>query len=111
MVLAGLSRGWLRVSGGPAPAAYSVDIAPENARGLAMGLYRSSGDVGFVIGPPLLGFLADHSSFGWGLAVNAALVAVATLVFAVFARETAGPRRVRIAPPEAQRAQAGGGRG
>ena len=96
---------------GPAPAAYAVDIAPEDARGLAMGLYRSSGDVGFVIGPPLLGFLADHSSFGWGLAVNAALVAVATLVFAVFARETAGPRRVRIAPPEPQRAQAGGGPG
>lgn len=84
---------------GPAPAAYAADIAPEDARGLAMGLYRSSGDVGFVLGPPLLGLLADHSSFGWGLGVNAAMVAVATLCFAVFARETAGARRSRVPTP------------
>jgi MFS family permease len=75
---------------GPAPAAYAADIAPEDARGLAMGLYRSSGDFGFVLGPPLLGLLADATSFGWALAVNAAIVAAATLFFAVAARETAG---------------------
>jgi DHA1 family multidrug resistance protein-like MFS transporter len=77
---------------GPAPAAYAADIAPEESRGLAMGLYRSSGDFGFVIGPPLLGLLADKTSFGWGLAVNAAVVAAATLFFLIFARETAGAR-------------------
>jgi multidrug resistance protein len=90
---------------GPAPAAYAADIAPEDARGLAMGLYRSSGDVGFVLGPPLLGYLADQSSFGWGLGVNAAMVAVATFVFAVFARETAGVQRSRVVLSEAEPAQ------
>ncbi len=90
---------------GPAPAAYAADIAPEDARGLAMGLYRSSGDVGFVLGPPLLGYLADQSSFGWGLGVNAAMVAVATFVFAVFARETAGAQRSRVVLSEAEPAQ------
>ena len=79
---------------GPAPAAYAVDIAPEEVRGLAMGLFRTSGDFGFVIGPPLLGLLADRSSLGWALAANALLVGLATLVFAVLARETAGRGRV-----------------
>ena len=85
---------------GPAPAAYAADIAPPSARGLAMGLYRTTGDFGFVIGPPLLGALADRTSFGWGLTANAALLAVASLAFLVFARETVG-RRGRAAAPAA----------
>ena len=100
---------------GPAPAAYAADIAPPGARGLAMGLYRTTGDFGFVIGPPLLGALADRTSFGWGLAANAALLALASLAFLVFARETvrafttsgrAGRRRRRAA----RRAGCGAGR-
>ncbi len=73
---------------GPAPAAYAADIAPAEVRGLAMGLYRTSGDLGFVIGPPLLGALADATSFGWGLAANAVLVAFAAITFGFVARET-----------------------
>ncbi len=73
---------------GPAPAAYVVDISPPEQRGLGLGLYRSSGDLGFLLGPPLLGALADRTSFGWGLATNAALIAAIT--FALVARETAG---------------------
>jgi MFS transporter, DHA1 family, multidrug resistance protein len=72
---------------GPAPAAYVADIAPPQARGLAMGLYRSAGDFGFVVGPPLLGALADATSFGWGLGANAILIGAASLFF-LSARET-----------------------
>ena len=75
---------------GPAPAAYVVDISPPDQRGLGMGLYRSAGDFGFLIGPPLLGALADSTSFGWGLATNAALIAIAAVTFGLVARETAG---------------------
>lgn len=78
---------------GPAPAAYAADIAPNEVRGLAMGLFRSSGDFGFVVGPPLLGMLADRTSFGWALAANALIVGLATLMFAILARETAGSIR------------------
>lgn len=78
---------------GPAPAAYVADIAPARARGLAMSLYRSAGDIGFVIGPPLLGVIADGNSFGWALGANAALVALATLLFVLIARETVRPSR------------------
>jgi len=78
---------------GPAPAAYAADISPPHLRGLGMGMYRSSGDIGFVIGPPLLGAIADATSYGWAMAVNAALLAVASLFF-LTARETVGRRAV-----------------
>lgn len=76
---------------GPAPAAYAVDIAPLELRGLAIGLSRSAGDVGFMIGPPLLGALADASSFSWALVANGILIAAVALLF-LFARETVTPR-------------------
>lgn len=87
---------------GPAPAAYVADIAPVNARGFAMGLYRTTGDVGFVVGPPLLGLIVGVSSFAWGLSVNAALITFAVLFFLVVARNTGGAPPVRRpAPPAA----------
>ncbi len=73
---------------GPAPAAYVADIAPAGMRGVSMGLYRTFGDAGFVIGPVLLGWIADLSSFGWALAFDAALLIVIAVLFALFARET-----------------------
>jgi MFS transporter, DHA1 family, multidrug resistance protein len=87
-LLASLALSVAASMAGPAPAAYAADIAPANARGLAMGLYRTTGDVGFVIGPPLLGALADATSFAWGLYANAVLAGAAALVFLVVARES-----------------------
>lgn len=86
---------------GPAPAAYAADIAPAGLRGLAMGMYRTSGDVGFVIGPPLLGALADATSIGWGLVANALLVVVAIATFGVVAVETVTRRRPPVTADEA----------
>lgn len=67
-----------------------------------MGMYRSSGDVGFMIGPPLLGLVADHSSYGLALFVNAVLVVAASLFF-LTARETVER------PPKAATVPATGG--
>lgn len=86
---------------GPAPAAYAADIAPPNARGLAMGLYRTTGDVGFVAGPPLLGLIVGVSSFAWGLGANAALITFAVLFFLVVARNTGGAPRAPARPATA----------
>lgn len=77
---------------GPAPAAYIADLAPERSRGLAIGLFRTFGDVGGMIGPVFLGWLADVGSFAWALNTNAALVALSAFGVAVFAREA---RRAR----------------
>ena len=90
---------------GPAPAAYAADIAPPDARGLAMGLYRSTGDIGFVIGPPLLGWIADQSSFSVALSFNAALAVLAGVLF-IFARETVR-RPAREAVPELRPVEGG----
>jgi MFS family permease len=86
---------------GPAPSAYAADISPPDSRGLAMGLHRTTGDIGFVIGPPLLGWLADSTSFGWALSANAILVGVAAVLFGLLAREhihRATPSRATTSP-------------
>jgi MFS family permease len=72
---------------GPAPAAYTADIAPPEIRGVAMGMYRTAGDLGIVVAPPLLGWIADHTSIPTALLVNAAFVAASALWFLVAARE------------------------
>ncbi len=74
---------------GPAPAAYAADVVPAEARGLGMGLYRTYSDIGVVVGPPLLGWIADASGdYGWPLLFNAVLVGFAAIAFGLFARET-----------------------
>ena len=78
---------------GPAPAAYAVDISPPGLRGLGMGMFRSGGDVGFMIGPPLVGLIADASGFGAAMFANGVIMVVASLLF-LLATETGG-RQVR----------------
>ncbi len=83
---------------GPAPAAYAADIAPPGMRGVTMGLYRTFGDAGFVIGPVMLGGLADLAGFGWALTFDAMVLVSFALLFALFARETL--RRPAVPQPQ-----------
>ncbi|KKK72101.1 hypothetical protein LCGC14_2907280, partial [marine sediment metagenome] len=87
-VLAGVVHGFGTGILGPAPVAYAADIAPPGMRGVTMGLYRTFGDAGFVVGPVLLGSLADFAGFGWALTFNAVVLVSMALMFALFARET-----------------------
>lgn len=96
LFVAGFVNGVATGFSGPAPAAYAADIAPARARGFAMGVYRTYGDLGFVIGPPLLGWLSDATSYSGALYFNAGLILVSTTAFALLARETVGPRAARI---------------
>ncbi len=83
---------------GPAPAAYAGDLAPPGKAGVTMGLYRTFGDLGFIIGPVLLGLVADATSgmsahisgSGIAMVLNAVLLTVVALALVVAARETAG---------------------
>ncbi|MFQ5919247.1 MAG: MFS transporter [Thermoplasmata archaeon] len=43
-------------------AAWAADLAPEEGMGTAMGVYRSVADLGWVVGPLLLGYLAEISA-------------------------------------------------
>ncbi|MCC6237355.1 MAG: MFS transporter [Dehalococcoidia bacterium] len=96
-LLASLALSVAASMAGPAPAAYAADLAPPSVRGLAMGLYRTTGDIGFMVGPPLLGAMADATSFAWGLTANAVLAAASAVAFLVLAREAGQQRQPRAA--------------
>ncbi|HXH22333.1 MAG TPA: MFS transporter [Dehalococcoidia bacterium] len=105
LVLASVVQGVGTGFAGPAPAAYAADIAPQASRGFAMGLYRTYGDLGFVVGPPVMGWIADASSYAGSLYFNTALVAVSAAAFGLWAPETVrGGRRVWAAEVEASKA-------
>lgn len=67
--------------GGPAPAAFAADSVPPENRGFSLGLFRTFGDLGLMVGPPLLGFVADTGGYGWAFGVNAIVVVALTVVF------------------------------
>jgi multidrug resistance protein len=81
---------WAASSGiaGAAPAAYAADLAPEGAVGPAMGLYRTIADLGYVLGPLLLGATADLFSAEAALYGTAALLIVSGALFLINAPET-----------------------
>lgn len=73
---------------GPAPAAFVADLFPEELRGLGIGLYRSAGDVGFVIGPPALGWLSDNASMSVAFQTAGCFVGVAGACFVLITRRS-----------------------
>ncbi len=83
---------------GPAPAAYVADLARGENYGATLGLFRTISDLGFVIGPVLLGWLADRSGFAFSLYVNLVLLLVSAAIFAVVAKETRVPSEKSGAP-------------
>jgi MFS family permease len=87
-VLLGLGEGLA----GPPSVAFFADIAPPGLEGVTMGLFRTFGGVGSLVGALLLGGVADLSSFAWSLGVDAMLMAAAALGMMLFVRETAGRR-------------------
>jgi DHA1 family multidrug resistance protein-like MFS transporter len=75
---------------GPTPSAYVADIIPRENYSGGMSLYRAIGDLGFVIGPVFLGWLADIRGFDTPLLFTCLFLVVAASLFQAFARE---PRR------------------
>ena len=73
---------------GPAPAAFVADLFPERMRGLGVGLYRSAGDLGFVLGPPALGWLSDNASMSVAFRTAGCLVGAAGVCFVLVTRRS-----------------------
>ena len=69
--------------GGPAPAAYAAEVSSARARGMAMGAFRTAGDLGLLIGPPVLGAVADTSGYAWAFSTNGLIVAASALALAL----------------------------
>src|SRR5260221_399859 len=77
----------------PAPplSGLPADAAPPGQLGAAMGFMRTLTDLGIVSGPILTGIVVDRMGYGYagGLLAAAAVLAVATVVFAFSKRVAA----------------------
>ncbi|TAK25040.1 MAG: MFS transporter [Chloroflexota bacterium] len=78
-------------------AAYAADLAPPGATGLTMGVYRMLADLGYVVGPVLLGLIAEVAGANGSLLVAGALSILTAIPFALLAPETGG-RRAAVPP-------------
>jgi MFS transporter, DHA1 family, multidrug resistance protein len=77
---------------GAAPAAYAADIAPAGMNATAMSSFRMFADLGYVLGPLTLGFLADARGSEFSLWFCAALTCTIGLMFACWAPESHKPK-------------------
>ena len=73
---------------GAAPAAYAADVAPHGMNAAAMSTYRMLSDLGYVIGPLLLGIVTDAVGANAALGGTAACLVVVGLLFWRLAPET-----------------------
>ncbi len=71
-----------------APQAMATDVTIEDPHGLAMGLYRVFGDIGFVVGPTILGFLADNYGLTMPFYFMTALLFINAVLVLKIATET-----------------------
>jgi MFS family permease len=80
--------------GGAAPAAYAADTAPRGMNAAAMSTYRMLSDLGYVVGPIVLGLIADLLGADTALATAAVLLVAVAALFAWLAPDTyrSGPR-------------------
>ncbi len=92
-VLLGLGEGLA----GPPSVAFFADIAPPGLEGVTMGLFRTFGGLGSLLGALLLGGVADLWGFGWSLGIDAVLLVASALGVMLLVRETAVGRSQRTA--------------
>jgi MFS family permease len=81
--------------GGAAPSAYAADIAPPGMNAAAMSSFRMFAETGYVLGPIVLGLIADLYGANAALSSATVLLVVCGLMFAVLAPE----KRRRPATP------------
>jgi MFS transporter, DHA1 family, multidrug resistance protein len=74
--------------GGAAPATYAADSAPLGMNATAMSAYRMTADAGYVIGPLVLGLIADLYGPVISLLSAAFLLLLVGALFALLAPET-----------------------
>ncbi len=71
-----------------APGAYAADKAPAGMNAAAMSTYRTLADFGYVVGPVLLGVIADRAGAPTALILTAIMVLMASVLFWRLAPET-----------------------
>jgi len=78
---------------GPAPSAYAADVAPRGMNAVTMSCYMMVADLGYVVGPLLMGLWSDLYGIEAALFATSAIYLFVATLFALFAPETAPRRR------------------
>lgn len=65
---------------GIVPPTLAGDLAPPGGEGAAVGMYRMAGDLGLIVGPVMLGAVADTGDFALGFNISAGLLLAAAVV-------------------------------
>ena len=84
-------------------AAYVTDVSPQDKLEVSMGLYRTISDVGFVVGPLLLGYLADITATPVPGETHAGLIGMFPFAVASVILVAAGLTLLRGADPAKER--------
>src|SRR5690606_20033839 len=79
--------GLLSDMAGPAHAAMIADILPENQRQEGFGILRVVGNMSWIIGPTVRGFIANRSYFAL-FVIDAAISCLVALLFFLMIPET-----------------------
>ena len=87
---------WSMASGvsGAAPAAYAADVAPSGMNAAAMSAYRMLSDLGYVVGPIVLGIVTDLLGADAALGGTAVMMVAVAVLFGRLAPETYRAGRV-----------------
>jgi DHA1 family multidrug resistance protein-like MFS transporter len=82
---------------GQAPLAMATDCTLDEPRGLCQGLYRLFGDIGFMVGPIILGMIADNYGLRAPFYFMTGLIIVSVILIQMFAVETYSERKNKLA--------------
>jgi MFS family permease len=88
MAVLGVASGFAGVP----PGAMLADVVPERESGTGVGVFRFFGDLGFMVGPVVAGFVSSGLGFSWAFALAAVPTAVA-LALVARTPETMKPAR------------------
>jgi multidrug resistance protein len=83
-----------------APQAMATDVTINEPHGLSMGIYRVFGDVGFIVGPTMLGFIADNFGLRVPFYFMTALLFINAMLILLVAQETFAKKLKEASPSE-----------
>ena len=87
-ILASLAWGIAAAASGSTPAAYAADRAPPGMNAAAMSTFRLLGDMGYVVGPILMGVIVDLADAETAFVVSAGTLLLVGALFARWAPES-----------------------
>ena len=90
LLLSGILLGLGEGLAGPPSLTFFADIAPPGFEGITMGLYRTFGGVGSLLGAVVLGGIADMGGFSWSLIVDGTLLVASGVGVMLLVKETGG---------------------